>query len=46
MIISREVVYANLENIVKADIIEIDLKNKDTKIFMNTNDEKISITNK
>jgi len=46
MIISREVVYTNLENILKADIIEIDLKNKDTKIFMNTNDKTISITSK
>ena len=46
MIISREVVYTNLENIVKADTIEIDLKNKDTRIFMNTNDKKISITSK
>ena len=46
MIISREVVYTNLENILKADIIEIDLKNKDTKIFIDTNDKKISITNK
>ena len=46
MIISREVVYTNLENILKADTIEIDLKNKDTKIFMNTNDKKISIITK
>ena len=46
MIISREVVYTNLENILKADIVEIDLKNKDTRIFMNTNDKKISITTK
>jgi hypothetical protein len=40
------VVYTNLENILKADIVEIDLKNKDTRIFMNTNDKKISITTK
>ena len=34
MIISRNVVYTNLENILKADVIEINIKTKDTKIFM------------
>ncbi len=46
MIISREVVYTNLENIMRADVIEIDIKTKDTKIFMYENDKKVNIKNK
>ena len=34
MIMTRDVVYTNLDNILQADVIEIDLKTKDTKIFM------------
>ena len=34
MIISKNVIYSNLENILKADVIEINIKTKDTKIFM------------
>ena len=34
MIISKNVIYTNLENILKADVIEINIKTKDTKIFM------------
>ena len=33
MIISRDVIYSNLENILKADVIEINIKTKDTKIL-------------
>tara|TARA_B100002019_G_C20892316_1_gene414052 strand:- start:3 stop:581 length:579 start_codon:yes stop_codon:yes gene_type:complete len=46
MIISRKVVYTNFENIMKADVIEIDIKTKDTKIFMYENDKKVNIKNK
>ena len=46
MIISKKVVYTNLENIMKADVIEIDIKTKDTKIFMYENDKKVNIKNK
>ena len=46
MIISREVVYTNLENILKADAVEINLKTKDTKIFMYEIKEKINIKSK
>ena len=34
MIVSRDVVYTNLENILKADVIEVNIKTKDTKIYM------------
>ena len=34
MIVSKEVVYTNLENILKADVIEVNIETKDTKIFM------------
>ena len=40
MIISKDVTYTNLENILKADVIEINLKTKDTKIFMYENEKK------
>ena len=46
MIISKEVVYNNSENIMKADVIEINLKTKDTKIFMYEEEEKINIKSK
>ena len=34
LIISKNVVYTNPENILKADVIELDTITKDTKIFM------------
>ena len=34
MVISRNVVYTNDKNILKTDVVEIDIKTKDTKIFM------------
>ena len=37
MIISKNVIFTNLENVLKADVIEMDLKTKDTKIFMYEN---------
>jgi LPS export ABC transporter protein LptC len=43
MIISRNVVYKNLENLLRADVVEIDLKTKDTRIFMYENDKKVNI---
>jgi len=43
MIMSRKVVYTNLENILKADVIEINIKNKDTKIFMFKDNKKVNI---
>ena len=46
MIISRNVIFTNPENILKADVIEMDLKTKDTKIFMYEHDKQINIKNK
>ena len=34
MVISKKVIYSNPDNFLKADVIEINLKTKDTKIFM------------
>ena len=43
MIISGKVIYNNLENILEADAVEINIKTKDTKIFMYENDKKVNI---
>ena len=43
MIVSKNIVYTNLKNILKADVIEIDLKTKDTKIYMYENEKKVKI---
>ena len=44
MVISRNVVYTNDKNILKTDVVEIDIKTKDTKIFMYDEKEKVNIT--
>ena len=35
--------YCNLENILKADAVEMNIKTKDTKIFMYENQKKVNI---
>ena len=45
MIISKNVVYTNTENMLKADVIEMDIKTKDTKIFMHDTKRQINIKN-
>ena len=45
LIISRNVVYKNNENIMKADVIELDTTTKDTKIFMYNSKEQVNVTN-
>ena len=45
MIISRNVVYTNLENILRADVIEVDVKTKDTKIYMYEKEKQVRIKN-
>jgi hypothetical protein len=45
LIISRNVVYKNFDNTMKADVIELDTTTKDTKIFMYNSNEKVNITN-
>ena len=46
MIISKDVIYTNPENILKADVIEINVTTKDTKIFMYKDNEKVNIKSK
>ena len=45
LIVSRNVVYKNLENTMKADVIELDTTTKDTKIFMYNLNEQVNVTN-
>jgi hypothetical protein len=45
LIVSRNVVYKNLENTMKADVIELDTTTKDTRIFMYNLDEQVNVTN-
>ena len=45
MIISKDVTYTNHKNILKADVIEVDIETKDTKIFMYENTKKVNIKN-
>ena len=46
MIFSKNIIYTNLENILQADVIEIDIDTKDTKIFMYEENKKVNIKNK
>jgi LPS export ABC transporter protein LptC len=46
MIISKKVVFTNIENILEADVIEINIKTKDTKIFMYEKEKKVNIKSK
>ena len=43
MLISKNVVYRNPENTLKADAVEIEIKTRDTKIFMYEKDKKVNI---
>ena len=46
MIISKKVVFTNIQNILEADVIEINVKTKDTKIFMYEKEKKVNIKSK
>ena len=46
MIISKNVIFTNQNNILKTDVIEMNIKTKDTKIFMYEKNKKINIKNK
>ena len=46
MIISRDVVYTNLKNILKADAVEMDIKTKNTKIFMYEKEKQVNVKSK
>ena len=43
LIISKNVVYKNPNNILKADVIELDTITKDTKIFMHNSKDQVNI---
>jgi len=43
MIVSKNVIYTNPQNLIKADVIEVDIKTKDTKIFMHEARKKVNI---
>ena len=46
LIISKNVVYTNPTNILKADVVELDTITKDTKIFMHNSRDKVNIESK
>ena len=46
MIISKNVIYKNLESVLKADVVELNIQTKDTKIFRYEKDKKVNINNK
>ena len=46
MIISKNIVFTNLENVMRADVVEMNIETKDTKIFMYENNKKVNIKNK
>ena len=46
ILISKKVIYRNLNNILNADVIEMDIKTKDTKVYMYENKNKINIKSK
>ena len=43
IIISKDVVFKNKSNILKTDVIEIDIDTKNVKFYMNEKDKKVSI---
>ena len=46
MEISKNVIYTNKNDIMKADVIEINIETKDTKIFMYEENKKVNIKSK
>ena len=46
MIISKDVIYTKLNKSLQADVIEIDLRTKDTKIFMHEQNKKVNVKTK
>jgi len=43
MLISKNVIYTNEANVLKADVVEMNLETKDTKIFMYENEKKVNL---
>ena len=46
MVISRNIIYTSLENILKADVLEMNIQTKDTIIYMYEEDKKINVNSK
>ena len=46
MVISRNIIYTSLENILKADVLEMNIQTKDTVIYMYEEDKKINVNSK
>ena len=46
MVISRNIVYTSFENILKADVLEMNIQTKDTIIYMYEEDKKVNIKSK
>ena len=46
MIITKNVKYINAENTLSADAIEMNIKTKDTKIYMHEGLKKVNIKNR
>ena len=46
LIVSENIIYTNNKNILKSDVIEVNIDTKDTKIFMYNSNEKVNIKNK
>ena len=43
---SKNVIYSNQDNVLKSDVIEVNLETKDTKIFMYEKSKKVNIKSK
>ena len=46
LIISRNIIYTNDENVMNADVIEMNIQSKDTKILMYEDNKKVNIRSK
>ena len=46
LIMSKNVIYTNPNNILKADVVELNTITKDTKIYMYNSAEKVEVKSK
>tara|TARA_B100001063_G_scaffold243002_1_gene272758 strand:+ start:44 stop:622 length:579 start_codon:yes stop_codon:yes gene_type:complete len=46
LLVSRDVIYTNSENILTADVMEVEIDTKNTKIFMHEEKKKVNIKSK
>ena len=46
MIISKNVIYKDSENILRTDVVEVDIENKNTKFFMYDRNKKVKLKSK